>query len=295
MHGDNLSPHCGSQRVGQSHSIALNHKVQVALRGDAKQQVAYNPTHKPERSPLLPYRQGGPHQHGPHIRAYSFDIDNISPHHLSATIHHWYNLGMIFAIARGVALGFSAAIIPGPFQAYLLSQTMKIGWRRTLPAAFAPLLSDGPIIILVLFILAQVPSWLLTLLHIGGGLFILFLGWRAYQAFRTVTTTDSLTEESTAQSFFKAVLVNFFSPGPYIFWSLVTGPLFLENWSVSPWWGIAFLASFYTGFIGVLLVLVALFALARETGPRVVRVLLGVSSLALAFFGMYQFLSGVLG
>ncbi len=61
MRSDNLSSHRGSQRVGQGHSIALNHKVQVALKRSAKQQVAHHSAHKPERSSLLLCAQGRLH------------------------------------------------------------------------------------------------------------------------------------------------------------------------------------------------------------------------------------------
>jgi threonine/homoserine/homoserine lactone efflux protein len=44
-------------------------------------------------------------------------------------------------LVRGVALGGTAAAQPGPFQAYLLSQTLANGWGRTLVAAFIALIA----------------------------------------------------------------------------------------------------------------------------------------------------------
>ena len=64
-------------------------------------------------------------------------------------------LGYLFL---GMTYAFAAAVQPGPFQAYLISQTISNGWRSTLPAAFAPLLSDGPIILVVLLVLSRMPS-----------------------------------------------------------------------------------------------------------------------------------------
>ena len=46
---------------------------------------------------------------------------------------------MLFYFLQGATLAISAAIMPGPYQAYLLSQALRHGWKRTLPAAFAPL------------------------------------------------------------------------------------------------------------------------------------------------------------
>lgn len=52
---------------------------------------------------------------------------------------------MIPYVVFGLTYGFACAVQPGPFQAYLVSLALAHGWRRALPAALAPLLSDGPI------------------------------------------------------------------------------------------------------------------------------------------------------
>ena len=67
---------------------------------------------------------------------------------------------MLGYLILGITYAFTAAVQPGPFQTYLISQTLSNGWRSTLPAAIAPLLSDGPIIILVLLVLSRMPGWL---------------------------------------------------------------------------------------------------------------------------------------
>ena len=51
----------------------------------------------------------------------------------------------------GITYGFIAGVQPGPFQTYIISQTIKRGWKQTLPASFAPIISDGPIFILAVF------------------------------------------------------------------------------------------------------------------------------------------------
>jgi len=80
-------------------------------------------------------------------------------------------------IIQGIGYGFAAAVQPGPLQTYLIAQTLSKGWKMTLPAALAPLISDGPIIAFCLLILSQVPLWLQRFLYIAGGLFVL-AGWR---------------------------------------------------------------------------------------------------------------------
>ena len=84
----------------------------------------------------------------------------------------------------GLGYGFSAAVQPGPFQTYLISQTLLNGWRRALIAGFSPLVSEGLIILTVLFVLTRVPETFRLALQVAGGGFILYLAWGAYRAWR---------------------------------------------------------------------------------------------------------------
>lgn len=182
---------------------------------------------------------------------------------------------------------------PGPFQAYLISQTLSHGWRRTLPAAFSPLVSDAPIIVLVLLILSRLPDWLLPALQIAGGALLIYLAWGAAIAWRTYAPAAQPTPPSGHQSLLRAALVNLVNPGPYLGWSLVMGPLLLKGWHQAPRYGIALLAAFYAAMILSLAGIIALFAAARQAGPRVNRALVGLSAVALAGFGGYQLWTGI--
>jgi len=198
-------------------------------------------------------------------------------------------------IVQGLGYGFAAAVQPGPFQAYVLSQALNRGWRRALPMALVPLLSDAPIITLMLLVLSQVPDWLQCFLYIASGLFILYLAWGAFKAWREFDADAILEANPSQQGLLKATLMNMLSPGPYIFWSLVTGPILLEGWRKAPSLGIGFLGGFYTAMVASLAVLILLFGLARHLGPKINRILLGISAIALAGFGLYQLWRGILG
>jgi len=198
-------------------------------------------------------------------------------------------------ILQGFGYGFTAAMQPGSFQTYVLSQALTRGWKHALPMALAPLLSDGPIIALVLLVLSQVPDWLQRFLHIASGLFILTLAWGAFNAWRTFDADAQLETTPSQQSLLKAALMNLISPGPYLFWSLVTGPILLEGWRETPVSSVGFLAGFYAAMIASLAGLILLFGTARHLGPKVNRILLGISALALACFGLYQLWRGMWG
>jgi threonine/homoserine/homoserine lactone efflux protein len=201
---------------------------------------------------------------------------------------------MLGYIAQGLGYGFAAAVQPGPFQTYVLSQALNRGWRRALPMALAPLLSDAPIITLMLLVLSQVPDWLQRFLYIASGLFILYLAWGAFKAWRTFDADAVLEANPSQQGLLKATLMNMLSPGPYIFWSLVTGPILLEGWREAPVNGASFLVGFYAAMVTSLTALILLFGLARHLGPRVNRILLGISAIALTGFGLYQLWRGAI-
>jgi hypothetical protein len=86
--------------------------------------------------------------------------------------------------------------------------------------------------------------------------------------------------------------MNLFSPGPYIFWSLVTGPILLRGWRETPNYGIGFLSGFYVTIVSSIAAIILVFGAARELGPKVNRALIGVSAIALFCFGLYQLWQG---
>lgn len=200
---------------------------------------------------------------------------------------------MWWYIAQGIGYGFAAAVQPGPLQTYLISQALMKGWRKSLPSAFAPLLSDGPIIALCLLVLSQVPPWLQRFLYLAGGLFVLYLAYGTYKTWNSFDPHLPAPEMKPGQSLLNAAMTNLLAPGAYLFWTLVTGPILIRGWHEAPSNGIALLAGFYVTMILSLCGIIILFGVARQLGPRVNRALLGISAFALFCFGVYQLWLGV--
>jgi threonine/homoserine/homoserine lactone efflux protein len=200
----------------------------------------------------------------------------------------------VFAyLLLGATYAFAAAIQPGPFQTFIISQTLKNGWKQTLPAAFAPLLSDGPIIILVLLILSNVPPWLLRFLQIGGGLLLLYLAYNSFNSFLNFYKLKRPEETKSDNTLFKAILVNAINPNPYLGWSLIMGPLFLKGYREASINGIALIVGFYVTMVLCQMGTILLFGLTRNLGPKVTRITLGVASVGLAAFGIYLLWQGI--
>ena len=196
-------------------------------------------------------------------------------------------------LLQGIGYGLAAASQPGPFQTYLISQTLTRGWKRTLPAALAPLVSDGPIILICVLVLSQVPVWMQRILYVAGGLFILYLAYGTYDSWKNFDSRLPSLETGTQLSILKAALMNALSPGPYIFWTLVTGPILLKGWRETPVNGIGFLIGFYVTLVSSLAALILIFGTAAKLGPKFNRMLLGISVIALTCFGLYQLWLGI--
>ena len=153
----------------------------------------------------------------------------------------------------------------------------------------APLISDGPIIFLVLVILTQLPAVFLRALQIVGGLFLLYLAKEAF-----VAPTSSASSARPPRSFVDAVLMNFLSPGPYIFWSTITGPMFLKAWRIAPINGLSILFGFYTMLIGGFVGFVLLAGASMQLDSRAAHLLHRIAAVTLAVFGLWQIWAGTM-
>jgi threonine/homoserine/homoserine lactone efflux protein len=213
-------------------------------------------------------------------------VDSFQYHCRKSSPKEPYKL--LYYLILGITFAFAAAIQPGPLQSYLISQTLSKGWRHTLPASCAPLISDGPIIVLVVLILSRIPPWLISVLQCAGGLFLLYLTFNAWKSWKTYDAESVALSQSSRTSVMQATFVNFLSPSPYLGWSLVMGPLLLKGWNEAPMYGIALLTGFYSSIVLTQIGIIFLFAFARKFGPRVTRSLLGCSVAVLACFGVYQ-------
>lgn len=205
------------------------------------------------------------------------------------------NPSFLTYLLQGAALGFAAALTPGSFQTYLISESLAGGWRRGAPVAFAPLISDLPIILLSLFVLNQLPENFLNVISLAGGVFALYLAWRLWGNWRKGGELEDAGSEISSGSLRRGVIANFLTPGPYLFWALVSGPILLTALRQSITFGAAFILGFYGVFILSLLGIALIFSQARRLGPRVVHILLLVSIIILVIFAGLLIRQGIFG
>lgn len=196
-------------------------------------------------------------------------------------------------ILPAMSFALSATVVPGPLIAYLVNTTLTQGWRKALFIVLSPLITDTPIIILMTFILGQLPSQILDAIRIGGGILLLWIAyssWRQYQSGnlipKTETNADNKMSQSRRRILATGVMMNFLSPGPYLFWATVNGPLLIEALELS--WGhaIVFLIAFYGTFMLGLSAWVFLFHQVSRINEKYLRYVVLLTIVLLIGFGI---------
>jgi threonine/homoserine/homoserine lactone efflux protein len=155
---------------------------------------------------------------------------------------------MINFLAIGTLLGLSAGFAPGPLLALVISETLQHDIKSGVKVAIAPAITDLPIVILTLLILAKLSNFhgILGIISLIGGFFILFMG---YESIRTKGIELTLPE-TTPKSLTKGIFANALNPHPYLFWFSVGAPTMIKAMRqdmISP---LAFISSFYVSLIG---------------------------------------------
>jgi threonine/homoserine/homoserine lactone efflux protein len=186
----------------------------------------------------------------------------------------------------GAGIGFVAGVSPGPVLTLVLAETLRGGWLRGSAVAAGPLLCDGPIIVLALLVLAQLPQEFVRAVSLIGGAFLLYL---AITTFINSRQARLVGKEglSARGGLLKGLLARVLSPNPYLFWFLVGAPLLREA-GQGHWLGpAAFLVGYYSSIVGSNIVLaLALHHWVDLFSERAYRAVLLVSSTILGAYGL---------
>jgi len=206
---------------------------------------------------------------------------------------HAFNLtipaqaSLISTLLIGISFALSAGLQPGPLQAFFIAKVAEGGWKGALPAAFAPLVSDGPIALVSILLLSGLPPNFRNWLGLAGGIVLLYFGWSALR--NTSRDQRPLTTDpgSTPKTIGQAALINLLNPNPYLGWSLVMGPAVINAWESGPGMAAALLLSFYITMIGTSILLIYLVGQALLLNPRIKQILGLVSGILLIGLGLF--------
>jgi threonine/homoserine/homoserine lactone efflux protein len=154
-----------------------------------------------------------------------------------------------FFCSTAAVLGLSGGMLPGPLMALVISQAIRFGFKEGAVVAMAPLVTDGPLVLLSVLLLSEAAAFdgVLGVLSLLGGVFLFYLAWDSASA------GDLKVEETVAEaprSMRKSVIANLLNPHAYLFWFVLGGPLVVragDAGGASPW---LFIAIFFGCLVG---------------------------------------------
>lgn len=151
-------------------------------------------------------------------------------------------------LVSGILFGLVAGLLPGPLLTLVISETIRHNKKEGIKVASAPVLTDLPIILLSVFVLAELSNYHLVLgiLSIAGALFI---GYLAYESIM-IKGLELNLENIKTQSLRKAVITNFLSPYPYLFWISIGAPSIIKGYKINLLSVIFFILGFYLLLVG---------------------------------------------
>jgi threonine/homoserine/homoserine lactone efflux protein len=169
---------------------------------------------------------------------------------------------MMNYLITGTILGFSAGFSPGPLLALVISETLRHDMKAGVKVALAPILTDLPIVFLSLFILAKLSAFntVLGIISFLGSFLLLHMG---YESIRT-KGVDLGLQNDTPNSLKRGILVNAFSPYPYLFWISIGAPTTMKAMDQSVFAALSFIISFYVFLVGSKILLAILAGKSRS-------------------------------
>jgi threonine/homoserine/homoserine lactone efflux protein len=151
-------------------------------------------------------------------------------------------------LISGILFGSIAGISPGPLLTLVISETIKHNKKEGIIVSIAPILTDMPIVLLSVFVLAKLSNFKLVLgtISILGALFI---GYLAYESI-TIKGIELNLQKFNVQSLRRGIITNFLNPHPYLFWIAVGAPTVLKGYRVNILSVLFFISGFYLFLVG---------------------------------------------
>ena len=151
-------------------------------------------------------------------------------------------------IISGFLLGFTAGISPGPLLTLVISETLKHNKLSGIKVAIAPLITDGPILLVSLFLLTRLSNlnFLLGAISLFGAGFLIYLGYESL----TIKSINLNIQKTGEQSLKRGIIANALSPNPYLFYFSIGGPIMIKALGISIVALLSFIGSFLLLLVG---------------------------------------------
>jgi len=150
--------------------------------------------------------------------------------------------------AIGLTFGLTGGLSPGPITALVIGQTLRYGRHEGYKVALAPVITDGPLLALTMFLVARLQN-IDVFAAVVGLLGAAVLFWLAVDSMKAGQLT---VENNTGSpgSVTKAVLTNLVNPHPYLFWFTIGAPTALKAAQAHPGALVGFVSGFAAAIVG---------------------------------------------
>ena len=162
----------------------------------------------------------------------------------------------------GIILGIVEGIKPGPLLTIVIRETLSGGFKAGVRAASAPIFTDGPLIILSIFVAGWISTQPLIFCGISlvGAIFLTRMGLECFSP--AITDIDS-DEVDISKSFKRGIITNLLNPSVYVFWFLVGGPIMATAADTEPLAPVAYAISFLVSIVSVKITIAYFFSKAQ--------------------------------
>lgn len=141
----------------------------------------------------------------------------------------------------GAGMGIVGGLVPSPLHLIALTQVALNRWRRAIMILVGPPIAiDGALLVVMLFFFRFVPHNIAHYVAYAGGIILLLLGgYSLYEMHRKSREELERSESLTYASVIAASLTELSSPGTWIYWLTIAGPILAEGkrtgyWHVAP-------------------------------------------------------------
>jgi len=201
---------------------------------------------------------------------------------------------MLVALLHGVSFATAPMLSFGPFKIFVLSSSLRDGWRGTLRLALVPLVADIPVIGLLWFLIGSLSASMLNLLRIAGALFYIYLAYSLHRNAQRKVSQERL-QQTGQRTFWQAVTAVWITPQVYINWATIGIPALILYSNQSTVQALSFLVGFYGLWIPGLAAQIILTSMAGRVNQAATRILVGGGALLLLVFAAYQIWLGFTG
>ncbi len=165
--------------------------------------------------------------------------------------------GAVTLLLAAITLGLVEGIKPGPLTAVIISETVLHNWKAGLKVALAPLITDGPVILLsvLLYDLLTINSKSQAILGFLGAIILVWLGIDCFKNSK-IDLEKNIPKEN--QSLKKGIITNLTNPNMYLYWSLIGAPFLISAYEINMTFPFIFIGGFFTMLLGIKIIIAIL-------------------------------------